>query len=227
MNKLWQWLEFILPIGYWENEFITDWKNGKYPNIHFLNFLSFYKKKIGPKILDIGSGDGRHLILMAILGYQLVGLELTKSGIKKCGEKLLQYKLPASLAEGDFHHLPFGDCSFDTTVSTQALHYNNWPGVKQSFAEISRVLKPGGFFFFRARSSKGAWRNTDRQISDERGITRIETRGKEKFIVMVHDYTIDEIIDLAQENGLEIIGDPIDEDIDGREGQWNVVFRKF
>ena len=216
----------ILPVDYWENEFKCDWKNGQCPNCHFLKFLSDYTSEIGPKILDLGSGDGRHLLLMVRLGYKLTGLELTESGIETTRKKLNGYSESTSLVKGDFHNLPFNNIEFDTVVSTQVLHYNNWSGAVQSFAEASRVLKPNGLFFFRARSEKGHWRPTDQQIADQ-GITRIEKRGRDGFIVMVHDYTIQELSDLADLNRLKIIGAPIDEDIDGKPGQWNVVFRKL
>jgi ubiquinone/menaquinone biosynthesis C-methylase UbiE len=150
MNKMAQFLKFILPIDYWENEFYTDWKNGKQVNSHFLKFLHNHNNEIGPKILDIGSGDGRHLLPMTELGFKLTGLELTESGIKNCTDKLLQHNLSATLIKGDFHHLPFKDECFDSAISTQALHYNNWLGAKKSFAEISRVLKSGAFFFFQS-----------------------------------------------------------------------------
>jgi ubiquinone/menaquinone biosynthesis C-methylase UbiE len=219
-------LEVILPVHYWENEFQNDWKNGKQPNRHFLNFLKEYHPQIGQKVLDIGSGDGRHLLLMAQLGYQCTGVELTESGIKTTTGKLQNYGLSAELVQTSFHNLPFEDASFHSIVSTQALHYNNWAGAKISFQEATRVLQPGGLFFFRARSDKGHWRSTDQQIPDEKGITRIETRGPEGFIVMVHDYTLEELQELAQENKLNIIDQPIDDDADGKPGQWNVVFQK-
>lgn len=217
----------ILPTEYWENEFKYGWKNGESPNYHFLKFLKDHEGKIGPRILDMGSGDGRHLLLMAQMGYELTGLELTDSGINTTLNRLRNNGLSARLIKGNFLDMPFEPASFDAVISTQVLHYNNWSGAMRSFLETSRVLKPGGLFFFRARSDKGHWRATDRRIFDERGITRIETRGNGKFVVMVHDYTLEELEDLAYENNLEIIGDPIDEDADGKQGQWNVTFRKL
>lgn len=215
----------ILPIGYWENEFTEGWKNGYKPNPQLLDFLRHYQGEIGPEILDIGSGDGRHLVLMSGMGYRLTGLELTGSGISATRCRLLDRHLDARLEQGDFHRLPFSDQQFDTVVSIQALHYNNWEGAIQSFSEASRVLKTNGLFFFRARSEKGHWRITDQKIEGQ-GINRLEKRGEKKFVVMVHDYTRPELDFLAMKHGLEIVGNPIDEDSDGRPGQWNVVFRK-
>jgi len=220
-------LKHILPVGYWENEFGIGWKNGRNPDKHFLYFLERYRNEIGPEILDVGSGDGRHLLIMARLGYCMTGLEITESGLSATQIKLRENNLSAQLIRGDFHDLPFEDGRFDSVVSTQALHYNNWPGVQKSFSEIARVLKSGGLFFFRARSEKGHWRDTDCQIEDVRGITRIETRGPEKFVVVVHDYTLEELEYLAKEYNFAIIDTPIDEDVDNKPGEWNVVFQKL
>src|SRR5680860_1194205 len=78
----------ILPVDYWENEFREGWKNGLYPNPYLLDFLKKYELQIGPKILDVGSGDGRHLLPLARLGYQATGLELTEAGIMASEQKL-------------------------------------------------------------------------------------------------------------------------------------------
>lgn len=201
-------LKVILPIEYWENEFECNWKNGVNPNYYFLKFLKNCQDQIGSKILDLGSGDGRHLLLLAQLGYNVTGLELTESGINTTRCRLNKAGLTAELIQASFHEIPYENESFDTIVSVQALHYNNWDGIKKSFSEISRVLKPNGLFFFRARSDMGAWRETDELISDH-GITRIETRGEKKFIVMVHDFTRAEIFELSTENNFDILGYPI------------------
>lgn len=218
-------MKVILPVEYWENEFLSEWKNGTYPNYYFLKFLRDYQTQLGSKILDLGSGDGRHLLLLAQLGYSVTGLELTESGINTTKDRLIKSGLTAELIRASFHEVPCGDESFQSVISTQALHYNNWAGALKSFSEVNRILKPGGLFFFRARSDKGAWRETDRQIPDH-GITRIETRGENKFVVMVHDFTLNEIEELGIKNNFDILGTPIDDDLNGKLGQWNVVFQK-
>lgn len=212
-----------LPIDYWENEFKNGWKNGQKPSIQLLNFLKRYEP--GKTALDVGCGDGRHLIIMAMMGYKMTGLELTEHGIATTNKKLEDLDLTAKIIQGDFHHLPFPASSFELIISIQALHYNNWVGAEKSFSEIARVLKSGGYFFFRARSEKSHWRASDEVILD-RGITRREYRGPEKFVVIVHDYTLNELQELARNNGLKII-EAYDENCDGQPGQWNVIFQKM
>lgn len=160
-----------------------------------------------------------------MMGYNVTGLELTENGINNTLAKLEALDLTAKIIQGDFHQLPFPKESFEAVISIQALHYNDWHGAEKSFNEISRVLKTGGYFFFRARSEKGHWRPSDEVVPDK-GITRREYRGPEKFIVVVHDYTLSELEELAQKNSLKIL-EAIDEDCEGRPGQWNVVFQKL
>lgn len=212
----------ILPVNYWENEFENGWKNGTKPNKHLLHFLG--RCNPGSKILDVGCGDGRHLVLMAQQGYHMTGLELTKNGISTTKAKLKEKKLVADIIQGTFHTLPFNDYTFDHVISVQALHYNDWDGAQRSFQEISRMLPPNGLFFFRARSDKGHWRPTDEKLADN-GITRKEIRGGE-FQVIVHDYTLAELKELANQNNFEIVS-AIDEDEDNRPGQWNTIFKKI
>jgi len=215
----------------WEHRFQEGWDEAKQSlEPRFLEFMEKYRDEIGPRILDVGSGTGRHLLPLAKMHYKVTGAELTEAGLKITKDKLAREKVDAVLVRADFHDLPFPDESYDTVVSTQAMQYNNWSGAKKSFAESARVLKSGGLFFLRVRSNKAAVQNKAQRIDDERGQTWIHERGAEKSRVIVHDYALDELQELAVANNLEIIDGPVDEKRAGNDfvilGQWNLVFRK-
>jgi len=221
---------YPLPSKNWENRFEEGWDETRTPEPQVLAFIERHKNEIGPKIVDIASGTGRHLLPLVKMGYDVTGAELTKKGIKITQEKLSKEGLKAKLVRADFHHLPFPDESFDAAISTQGMQYNTWEGAQQTFRETARILKPGDLFFFRARSDKAPLRPEAKIIPDERGRTWTEERGPEKSKVILHDYTLEELQDLAAFSGFEIIDDPVDEKRvnDGvvKMGQWNVVFRK-
>src|SRR3990167_7900988 len=102
--------------------------------------------------LDIGSGLGRNSIYMAQNGFSsVVGVEIVDSAIKRAQmsvEKLgLQDKI-TFINESVGNKLPFQDQSFDLIVDMMVMHLLNPEERANYFAEIQRLLKPGGFFVF-------------------------------------------------------------------------------
>ncbi|HEY1168669.1 MAG TPA: class I SAM-dependent methyltransferase [Candidatus Limnocylindrales bacterium] len=94
-------------------------------------------------ILDLGCGPGDLVVAISqrIRDARIVGLDLSPS-------MLLWASRHATTAErlrfivADAAALPFGDASVDLVVSTLSLHH--WPDPTDVFAEIARVLRPGG-----------------------------------------------------------------------------------
>ncbi|MFA4941725.1 MAG: class I SAM-dependent methyltransferase [Patescibacteria group bacterium] len=211
----------------WEKKFSQDWGAGKPPEPRLLEFIEKYKDEIGPKILDIGSGEGRHLIPLAKAGFDLTGLELTEKGIEVTRERQDKEKAEAKLVRGNFHNLPFADNSFDTIISTQAMQHNNWKGAETAFAEAARVLKPNGLFFLRINSDKNAVQDNF-EVVEDRGITwkRVE-KGEPG---LHHSFSMAELEELTEKYGLEIEPGFVDEKKVGNDfviyGQWNITFRK-
>jgi ubiquinone/menaquinone biosynthesis C-methylase UbiE len=99
--------------------------------------------------LEIGPGPGYLGLewLKATDGTRLVGLEISPEMIALARRNAEEYGLAdrVEYLPGDAHRLPFGDGSFDAVFSNGSLH--EWAHPEEVFAEIHRVLKPGGRFF--------------------------------------------------------------------------------
>ncbi len=59
------------------------------------------------RILDIGCGTGRHSIELAKRGYQVVGIDLAVSLLKRAKEKALEENLSIDFYQYDARNLPF------------------------------------------------------------------------------------------------------------------------
>lgn len=121
-------------------------------NYKLLNFAD------GDKLLDVGCGEGRHVI-HACLEHNIlgVGVDLSLRDLKTTAERFAPFasynpQSYFSIQQTDATKLPFADHTFDKIICSEVLeHIENYLGVLQ---EIKRVLKPSGIL---AISVPRAW----------------------------------------------------------------------
>src|SRR5437870_3808624 len=100
----------------------------------------------GARVVDIGSGGGTDLLLAARHvgpSGRAIGVDMTadmreraRAGAEQCDLRHVE------VLEGDATHLPVDDASVDVVISNGVL--NLVPEKERAFAEIARVLRPGG-----------------------------------------------------------------------------------
>ena len=100
----------------------------------------------GLSVLDVGSGAGTDLLLAARHvgpSGRAIGVDMTadmreraRAGARQCDLRNVD------VLEGDATHLPVQDASVDVVISNGVL--NLVPEKDRAFAEIARVLRPGG-----------------------------------------------------------------------------------
>ncbi len=102
----------------------------------------------GGAALEIGPGPGYVGLewLRACPASTLTGLEISADMINVARRNAHQYGLDgrACYVEGNSMKMPFKDNCFDCAFSNGSLH--EWEKPELVFAEIVRVLKPGGIF---------------------------------------------------------------------------------
>jgi ubiquinone/menaquinone biosynthesis C-methylase UbiE len=103
----------------------------------------------GGAVLEIGCGRGVgiEVILRQFAPAHVCGVDLDPFQIERARKRLQgKYDGRFTLMQGDAERLPCPDKSFDAVFDFGVLHHvPNW---QQGIAEIRRVLKPGGRFFF-------------------------------------------------------------------------------
>ena len=105
-----------------------------------------FLNKIHGKCVDIGCGNGRHLIPAAEKCDMVVGLDISIKMLEMAHQNMEKKGIEnVMLVRGDACHLPFPDNFFDGILFIAALH--NIKGKKErkkALEEVRRVLKPGG-----------------------------------------------------------------------------------
>ncbi len=104
--------------------------------------------KEGHAVLDLGSGAGNDcFVARAIVGEtgKVTGLDFTTAMLKKAEENRIKLGYTnVEFVQGDIEDMPLSESSYDVVLSNCVL--NLVPDKKKAFAEIWRVLKPGGHF---------------------------------------------------------------------------------
>jgi ArsR family transcriptional regulator len=95
------------------------------------------------RLLDIGTGTGRVLELLAPRVRQALGVDASKSMLALARSRLARTELAhCSVRLGDMYRLALADAAYDTVVLQMVLHYAEDPA--GAIAEAARVLRPAG-----------------------------------------------------------------------------------
>jgi acyl transferase domain-containing protein/SAM-dependent methyltransferase len=96
----------------------------------------------GRRVLDVGCGRGGTVSTLRryLDAGELVGVDLSPGAVRFC---VRRHRGPGVMfLVGDAQRLPFGDGSFDVVTNVESSH--SYPDVGAFFAEVRRVLRPGG-----------------------------------------------------------------------------------
>jgi ubiquinone/menaquinone biosynthesis C-methylase UbiE/DNA-binding transcriptional ArsR family regulator len=94
-------------------------------------------------LLDIGTGTGRMLEILAPRAEHAVGIDTSREMLTIARVNLERAGLRnCSIRQGDMYQLPLPGATFDTVIIHQVLHYADRPA--SVIEEASRVLRPGG-----------------------------------------------------------------------------------
>lgn len=118
-----------------ENRLIKPWVSDRI-NIEFVG------EKVS--VLDVGCGAGLLSNEVALDGHKVTGLDTSPDSLRIA--KLHDKTSGVSYVEGNALTMPFPDASFDVVTCMDFLEHVHFPA--RYIAEMSRVLRPGGLFFF-------------------------------------------------------------------------------
>jgi len=96
----------------------------------------------GARLLDVAAGPGTLTLIAAESGRSLAAIDFSPRMVTNLKRRLNGAQLGADVRLGDGQALPWGDAEFDAAFSMFGLMF--FPDRARGFAELYRVLKPGG-----------------------------------------------------------------------------------
>ena len=116
-----------------------------------------FKNKLGEKplkILDVGCGAGFFEAVLAPMGYDITGIDLTPEMVEKGKDILKRHNIKAELFVGDGEEPDFPEESFDAVISRNLV----WtlPHPDKAYKNWYKLLKKGGpLLVYDAEYAKG------------------------------------------------------------------------
>jgi len=104
----------------------------------------------GTRLLDLGSGAGRHAFEAARRGAEVIALDLDHAELERVAAVAAamaeagELQVPASImtSVGDATRMPFRDDTFDIVIASEVMEHI--PADEVAIGEVARVLRPGG-----------------------------------------------------------------------------------
>jgi len=115
----------------------------RYP-LQLYHFLAKQTDVAGKKMLEVGSGrgGGASYIARYLDPAAITGMDIADSAVAFANKRHPAPNL--NYVTGNAERIPFDDESFDTVVNVESSHA--YGSVANFFAEVKRVLRPGGYF---------------------------------------------------------------------------------
>jgi SAM-dependent methyltransferase len=153
------------------------------------SIIPLLKERKANRVLDLGSGSGRHVVYLAGQGFSVFGIDISPSGMDMTRQWLLEEGLTADLRIQDItQKLPYDADFFDAVFSIQVIHHATITTIQKIIREIERVLKREGFIFITVPKLK----NQGKEFEEIEPNTFIPKDGREKGLPH-HYFTPEEL----------------------------------
>lgn len=153
-----------------------------------------FKKRFDVKtILDLGCGLGRHSVFLAKNGFDVVGVDISKSALMIAKKWICKERLEnVALLRANMTALPFKDSYFHMVISVSVIHHALKSDIEKAIAEIHRVLKKNGLLLTNLASKKD--RRYGKGVMVEKDTFLLtEKFGKARFKELHHFFTKSEV----------------------------------
>lgn len=133
-----------------------DTKLGFFANELELNLaLGMLDIKPGMNALDVGAGTGNFSLELAKRGLFVTGIDVSLNMLKEASAKANELELTLELEQMNAEEISYPDESFDIVTAITSTEF--MADFEDTFAQMLRVLKPGGQLLIASINSDSEW----------------------------------------------------------------------
>lgn len=140
-----------IPAGarYWEESFRAHdagWFFGGEPSTLARRFLHFFRLMGIPttgSLLDLGCGEGRDVVLLASLGFEVEAIDGAPTGVERALTALKRAGLSGKVRQGDLGEMVWNK-DYDVILANQSVQFVG-PDALRVLEDIRLHTKPGGW----------------------------------------------------------------------------------
>lgn len=118
------------------------------------------RKKGLKTVLDLGCGQGQDSLYFAKRGLQVTAIDHAQAQSQTLVQAGVRF------IEKDLRKMSFSANSFDVIYAHLSLHFFKDADTKRIFKRIYKILKPGGLFFVKCKSTDDALFGKGRKIAE-------------------------------------------------------------
>ena len=154
-------------------------------------------------VLDLGCGAGRHSVLLANSGFEVIGIDISKSALKIAMRWTKRERLKkVSFARATMTNIPLRDSCLDAAISISVIHHGFKKDIETTVKEIHRTLHENGKLLTNLASVKDT-RALDSRYGKGKRLERntywiLENYEKDRFEELHHFLTKHEVSKLLQ-----------------------------
>ncbi len=159
----------------------------KKPIPFMIEALPTFRRYRIKSVLDLGCGAGRHCVYLAKKGFDVGGVDVSKSALRMANEWVRKERLTnVSFVRGTMTNIPFSNSDFDAVISVSVIHHAVKKDIVKTIAEVYRILKKNGIFFANLVSVKDPRYGAGQKV--ENNTFRVLEAYEEKRFEELHHY---------------------------------------
>ena len=152
----------------WDDLYKSGIGAPKFPNGNVVRWLfgNFPRSKAAStKMLDMGTGMGRHTMLMAQEGYDVTGTDYSATCIEQAKNWAEAEGLDISFKQASAESQPFPDQSFDGIICYAVLYYLPLDKFILAIKEMHRLLRTGGSAFIMVKNDRDVRKSKGEEVA--------------------------------------------------------------
>ena len=136
-------------------------------------------KSLGPRVIDLGCGEGKFTRGLTSLFSDVTGLDVKERKIAQAADKARELGVAVNFIAASADKIPFDKGHFDAVIFSNSLHH--MPDPAGAMTEALRVLRTGGLLYVMEPVPSGNYHDATCLVNDE---TLVRTQAYEAVLAM-------------------------------------------